>query len=176
MTKLWWTTVIVGVAAGLGATGCKKRYECFEHGDTSALAAWQARGLATDGAQICEASARRFSAVYTAPRVWVDEWTRVEKDLVQRGWADSRRKGYQQELDAIGASSVLEKCTPFDRQGKLIECSDEVRLHVEKLPTEWKDFPFAVRADYSATAFHYFFGERKDGPIPAFARAHKEAR
>jgi hypothetical protein len=166
--------VVLAMAASVGAAGCTKSFNCARHGDTSAQATWQARGFVTSGAnaQLCEASAARFEAVYANAPLWTDAWTALADGLKQRGFADSQRKGDALELDPFHASSVLEKCAAVDRQGKLVDCTEELRLHVTPAGKEFSEPPYTVRAEHSATPFHYSFGDRQDGPVPAFARAH----
>jgi hypothetical protein len=158
------------IAASVAGGGCSRRYRCAARGDVSALGAWLARGFGGDGprAQVCEASATRFDAVYTAPPSWDAAWHDVEDALDHDGWHDSPRRGYaphQGERDALG---IFERCTTLGG-GRLLQCTDELRLVVTALPGERGLAAFTIEADYSPAVHHYSFGDRREGPIPAFA-------
>ena len=131
MTRAWTLAVAAAtLAAGVASSGCSRRYRCAARGgDTSALAAWQARGLVTDGPRVavCEASPARFDAVYTAPPSWEATWRAVEDVLDHSGWSDSPRRGYAPRVGDRDAEATFERCVARGG-GRLLECSEALRL------------------------------------------------
>jgi hypothetical protein len=168
------TGAIVLVAAALFAAvlagGCGRHYRCAAHGDVSALADWQARGMPTAHAEVCEASDGRFDAVQAGAPSWAATYRAIEDALDARGFTDSPRRGYAQKVGAARADATFERCEAH-AGGKLLECSEELRLRVVALPSDARAAPFTVEAERSTTVHHYIFGERADGPIPTVAHS-----
>ncbi len=170
------TTAALALLA-LAGGGCGHRYRCATHGDTGALATWHARGFVTDGArlEVCEASAFRFEAVYSAPPSWAAAYRALEDALDARGFSDSPRRGYAPRTTAQSALATFERCAAF-AGGRLFECGEELRVRATALPSDAPEPPFTVEAEDSTAVHHYEVGQWRDGPIPARTRAQSVAR